>query len=237
MSGHWRADEEARCIDVLRLRRVDGLIVLTGRLSNAALRAVARSVPVVVTGRQLKAPNLVSLDFDNREGARLATEHLISLGHGRIAFIAGDPEHPDSIERQRGYESALQAAGLRTDPGLVLPGDFNEQSGVDAVEQLLARRTRFSAIFAANDQMAFGARHGLFRHGKRIPAEVSLVGFDDVAGSLYMVPGLTTVHYPIHEIGQLAAHAMLSLLAGERPRLEVPAPQLIVRESTAALAP
>jgi LacI family transcriptional regulator len=236
MSGHWHADEEARCIDVLRLRRVDGLIVLTGRLSNAALRAVARSVPVVVTGRQLKAPHLVSLDFDNREGARLATEHLINLGHRRIAFIAGDPEHPDSIERLRGYESALQAAGLRADPGLVLPGDFNEQSGVDAVEQLVARRTRFSAIFAANDQMAFGARHGLFRHGKRIPADVSLVGFDDVAGSLYMVPGLTTVHYPIHEIGQLAARAMLSLLAGEQPRLEVPAPQLIVRESTAPLA-
>jgi LacI family transcriptional regulator len=236
-SGHWRADEEARCIDVLRQRRVDGLIVLTGRLSNAALRAVARTAPVVVTGRQLKAPNLVSLDFDNREGARLATEHLIGLGHRRIAFVAGDPEHPDSIERQRGYESALRAAGLRIDPGLVLPGDFNEQSGVDAVEQLVARRTRFTAIFAANDQMAFGARLGLFRHHQSIPANVSLVGFDDVAGSLYMVPGLTTVHYPIHEIGQLAARAMLSLLAGERPRFEVPAPRLIVRESTGAPVP
>jgi LacI family transcriptional regulator len=237
MSGHWRADEEARCIDVLRLRRVDGLIVLTGRLSNAALRAVARTAPVVVTGRQLKAPNLVSLDFDNREGARLATEHLIGLGHRRIAFVAGDPEHPDSIERQRGYESALQAAGLRIDPRLVLPGDFNEQSGVDAVEHLVARRTRFTAIFAANDQMAFGARLGLFRHHQRIPADVSLVGFDDVAGSLYMVPGLTTVYYPIHEIGQLAARAMLNLLAGERPRFEVPAPRLIVRESTGAPVP
>jgi LacI family transcriptional regulator len=236
MSGHWRADEEARCIDELRQRRVDGLIVLTGRLSNAALRSVARSLPVVVTGRQLKAANLISLDFDNRAGARLATEHLIGLGHRRIAFIAGDPDHPDSVERQKGYESALRNAGLRIDPRLLLPGDFNEQSGVEAVEQLHARRARFTAIFAANDQMAFGARLGLFRRGLRVPGDVSLVGFDDVAGSLYTVPGLTTVHYPIHEIGQLAARAMLDLLAGERPSLEVPGPQLIVRESTRALA-
>lgn len=236
MSGHWSADEEARCIDVLRLRRVDGLIVLTGRLSNAALKSVARSVPVVVTGRILKAPNLVSMDFDNREGARLATEHLISLGHRRIAFIAGDPDHPDSIERQRGYEAALQTAGLRIDPDLLLSGNFNEHSGVEAIEQLHARRTRFSAIFAANDQMAFGARLGLFRHGLRVPADVSLVGFDDVAGSLYMVPGLTTVHYPIHEIGQLAARSMLALLSGEQVLLDVPAPRLVVRESTRALA-
>jgi LacI family transcriptional regulator len=235
MSGHWRADEEARCIEVLRQRRVDGLIVLTGRLSNAALKTVARSLPVVVTGRSLKAPNLASMDFDNRTGARLATEHLIGLGHQRIAFIAGDPEHPDSIERQRGYETALEEAGMRVDRSLVLPGNFNEQSGVDAVEQLFTRRTRFTAIFAANDQMAFGARLGLFRRGLRVPGDVSLVGFDDVAGSLYTVPGLTTVHYPIQEIGQLAARAMLGLLADERPSLEVPAPRLVVRESTRAL--
>jgi len=119
----------------------DGLIVLTGRLSNAALRSVARSLPVVVTGRQLKAVNLISLDFDNRAGARLATEHLIGLGHRRIAFIAGDPAHPDSVERQKGYESALRGAGLRVDPRLLLPATSNEQSGVDAVETV-ARASR-----------------------------------------------------------------------------------------------
>lgn len=236
MSGHWRAEEEARCIDMLRLRRVDGLIVLTGRLSNAALRAVARALPVVVTGRSLKAPNLVSLDFDNHEGARLATAHLIDLGHRRIAFITGDPEHPDAIERQKGYASALQAAGLRVDPQLVVAGNFNEQSGLEAVDLLMARRARFSAILAANDQMAFGALLGLSRRGRRVPDDVSLVGFDDVAGASYIVPTLTTVHNPIHEIGQLAAQAMLGLLGGERPSLEVPAPRLVVRESTRALA-
>jgi LacI family transcriptional regulator len=236
MSGHWHAEEEARCIDVLRSRRVDGLIVLTGRLSDSALRAAARSVPVVVTGRQLKAPRLFSLDFDNQEGARQATHHLIDLGHRRIAFIAGDPQHPDAVDRQRGYRLALEAAGLRFDPALVLEGNFTEHSGLTAVERLLDSRARFSAIFAANDQMAFGAALGLYRRGRRVPEDVSLVGFDDVAGAVYMVPPLSTVHNPIQEIGELAARAMLSLLAGERPQVAVPAPRLIARESSRIVA-
>ena len=235
MSGHWQADEESRCIDVLRSRRVDGLIVLTGRLSDAALRSVARSLPVVVTGRRLKATNLVSLDFDHREGARQATQHLLELGHRRIAFIGGVAEHPDAVEREQGYRLALGAAGVRVDPALVVPGAFTEHSGVQAVERLLERRVRFTAIFAANDQMALGAALALYRAGKRVPDDVSLVGFDDVAGSLYAVPPLTTVHNPIQEIGELAARAMLALLAGEKARVEVPAPRLIVRESTRAL--
>jgi LacI family transcriptional regulator len=236
MSGHWQAEAEARCIDVLRSRRVDGLIVLTGRLSDSALRSVARLLPVVVTGRILKAPNLLSMDFDNREGARQATQHLIEQGHKRIAFIGGDPEHPDAVDRQQGYEAALQAAGLRADPTLILTGDFSELSGLVAVEQLLDTRTRFSAIFAANDQMACGAALGLHRRGRRVPDDVSLVGFDDLAGSVYMVPPLTTVHNPVQEIGQLAARAMLGLLAGDKPAIQVPAPRLIVRGSTRSAA-
>ena len=176
------------------------------------------------------------MDFDNHEGARQAAQHLIELGHRRIAFIGGDPAHPDAVERLQGYRSAVEAAGLRFDPALVLEGNFTEHSGLLAVERLLDSRTRFSAIFAANDQMAFGAALGLHRRGRRVPDDVSLVGFDDLAGSLYMVPSLTTVHNPIQEIGQLAARAMLGLLAGERAAVEVPAPRLIVRESTRAAA-
>lgn len=232
MSGHWNADEEAGCIDALRSRRVDGLIVLTGRLSDSALRAVARTLPVVVTGRRLKAANLFSLDFDHREGARQATQHLIDLGHRRIAFIGGADEHPDAVEREQGYRLALEAAGLRFDPALVVPGAFTEHSGMLAAERLLAGRTRFSAIFAANDQMALGAALALYRRGRRVPEDMSLVGFDDVAGSLYAVPPLTTVHNPIQEIGELSARAMLALLADERPSAAVPAPRLVVREST-----
>ena len=233
MSGHWNAEEEARCIDVLRSRRVDGLIVLTGRLTDAALRALAKSLPVVVTGRTLKAPNLYALQFDDFEGARLATHHLLALGHRHIAFIAGDPHHPDASERLRGYRAALEAAGVRYEPALVMPGQFHEDSGVAAVERLIATRQRFTAIFAANDQMAFGAALALHRRALRVPDDVSLVGFDDLAGALYSVPPLSTVHQPVYEIGRLAAQAMLELLGGRRPRVTVPPPRLIARESSA----
>lgn len=231
VSGQWSAVHEARCIESLRSRRVDGLIVLSGRLSDAALGALARELPVVVTGRTQRAPGLLALDFDNFEGARLATRHLLSLGHRRIAFISGDLKHPDGKERLRGYRAALEAAGVPALPGLVLPGNFTEASGLAAVQRLLDSGEAFSAIFAANDQMAFGAGLALHRRGLRVPDDVSLVGFDDLASSVYSIPPLTTVHHPVYELGQLAAQAMLQLLAGEEPTLALPPPQLVVRES------
>jgi LacI family transcriptional regulator len=232
VSGQWSAAHEARCIETLRSRRVDGIIVLTGRLSDAALAATARSLPVVVTGRTLRAPGLVALDFNNFEGARLATHHLLTLGHRRIAFISGDLKHPDGKERLRGYRSALSAAGVRLEPAMELPGNFTEASGLAAVERLIDSREPFTAVFASNDQMAFGAALALHRRRLLVPDDVSLVGFDDLAGSVYSVPPLTTVHHPVHELGQLAAQAMLQLLAGDTPTLALPAPRLMVRESS-----
>jgi LacI family transcriptional regulator len=232
VSGHWDADKEARCIDVLRSRRVDGIIVLTGRLSDQALKACAKSLPVVVTGRTLKAANLFALNFDNFEGGKLATQHLIELGHKHIAFIAGAPDHPDSDERMRGYQSALAAAGIAFDPTLSVTGEYHEGSGLSAVNLLLKGRQPFTAIFAANDQMAMGAALGLYRNAIRIPEDVSLVGFDDLHMSSYATPPLSTIHHPSQELGRLAAVAMLELLAGTKPKIEMPAPSLIARESS-----
>lgn len=235
VSGHWNAEEEARCIDVLRSRRVDGLIVLTGRLSDDALRGLAKATPVVVTGRKLTAPGLFALDFDNFEGARLATHHLLALGHRRIAFITGDPVHPDAVERFSGYRAALLAAGVTFNPALVMPGKYHEDSGLMAVERLIDSAEPFTAIFAANDQMAFGAALALHRRGLRVPDDVSLVGFDDLAGAAHSVPPLSTIHQAAHELGRLAASSLLQLLAGETPTGVLPAPRLIVRSSSREL--
>jgi LacI family transcriptional regulator len=233
VSGRWSATHEARCIETLRTRRVDGIIVLTGRLSNAAMARCALDLPVVVTGRTLQAPGLYALDFDNVGGARMATRHLLQLGHRRIAFISGDMRHPDGAQRLQGYREALEAAGLPFDPALVEAGDFTEASGLAAAERLIDRGERFTGIFAANDQMAFGATLALYRRKLRVPDDVSLVGFDDLAGSVYATPPLTTVHHPVYELGSLAAKAMLQLLAGQRPTMELPAPRLMERESCA----
>ncbi|MBU6259984.1 MAG: LacI family DNA-binding transcriptional regulator [Burkholderiales bacterium] len=235
VSGHWNAAHEARSIETLRARRVDGIIVLSCRLGDSALAVHAQSLPVVVTGRGVGGAGICALNFDNFEGGRLATEHLLALGHRRIAFIAGDSRHPDARERQRGYRAALQAAGLAYDPALVVPGQFFEESGYAAAERLVQGGAPFTAVFAANDQMAFGAALALHRHGRRVPDDVSLVGFDDLAAARYTVPPLSTIHHPIYELGQAAATAMLQLLSGATPTAALPPPRLIARESSRPL--
>ncbi len=235
VSGHWNEAEERKAIEALLSRRVDGLIVLAGRLTNSALQAYARRVPLVVVGRGMSGPRVVSLSFDNEAGARLATEHLIGCGHRRIAFIAGDTVHEDARAREAGYRAALRAAGLQVDPALMLPGDFTEAGGLMAVNRLLDSSTPFSAIFAANDQMAIGAALGLYRRNVRVPDDVSLVGFDDLAPAKFSIPPLTTVRQSVYEMGSASATAVLALLAGETPSTTLPPPALVPRESTRRL--
>ncbi|RVT84920.1 LacI family transcriptional regulator [Inhella crocodyli] len=236
VSGHWDEAVEKRCIDTLRSRRVDGMIILNGRLGDAALKALAKALPVVVTGRSLKAPGLCALDFNNVEGARLATQHLIDLGHRDIAHLSGDLAHPDARDRLAGYRAALEAAGLPFREALVESGGYFEDGGRDATQRLLDRGARFTALFAANDQMAFGASVALHKQGLRVPQDVSLVGFDDLALAAHMAPPLSTVHQASLELGRTAAQGMLNLLAGDKPALSLPEPRLIVRDSSGPAA-
>jgi LacI family transcriptional regulator len=232
VSGHWNERDETKALAALLARRVDGIIVLAGSLPNEALRKVARQLPMVVVGRDLQDPDLFSLNFDNHGGAFIATQHLLECGHRRIAFIAGDPQHADALERLAGYRKALAQARIPLDPALVLPGDFTEVGGLLAVNRLLDSHVQFTAIFAANDQTAIGAALGLYRRGMRIPDDVSLVGFDDLALARFATPPLTTVRQAVYEMGSHAALAMLSLMSGARPQLSLPPPQLVPREST-----
>ncbi len=235
-SGHWDAELETRCIESLCSRRVDGIIVLTGRVSNETLKQYAKKLPVVVTGRQLLADNIASLKFNDYQAALLAVNHLIDLGHQRIAFIAGHAQHPDSAERLQAYLDALQVANLPHDPALIHQGDYSENSGQAAVEAFSNKGVKFTALFASNDQMAFGASIALHRQGLRVPHDVSLVGFDDLPASSYVVPPLTTVHQPAYELGQLAAQSMLQLLTSQAITGQMPPPRLVMRESTRILS-
>lgn len=232
VSGNWHEDDERKAIETLLSRLVDGVIVLAGRLSDAELTQVADTLPMIVVGRQLSGPQLYSFSFDNRAGARAATQHLIEQGHRRIAFISGDLLHDDAVERQNGYFDALAAAGIAADPDLIVQGDYTEAGGMLAVSRLLERDQHFTALFASNDQMAIGACLGLHRRNLRVPDDVSLVGFDDLIMARYAMPPLTTVRQSVYEIGAEAATAMLSLLRGNRPEVQLPAPALVVREST-----
>jgi LacI family transcriptional regulator len=234
VSGNWREDDERKAIETLMSRRVDGLIVFAGRLSDAALKRYAAEVPLVLVGRRSPGRQFLSIGFDNRLGAHLAAEHLLSLGHRQIAFITGAHQHADALERRAGFEETLQAAGLKLDPDLVAEGAYTEPSGQQAAQALLARGKPFTALFASNDQMAIGAALALHRAGLRVPQDVSLVGFDDVAVAEFSIPPLTTVRQSVGEIGAQAATALLDLLADRPPRVTLTPPRLVVRESTAA---
>nr|HRC74686.1 substrate-binding domain-containing protein [Kouleothrix sp.] len=127
----------------------------------------------------------------------------------------------------------LADAGLPAEPQLVVEGDFAEQSGLLAMQALLARAARFTAIFVANDQMAYGARLALYRYGIRVPDDISIIGFDDQVGSAYTTPPLTTVRQPTQAMGRAAAQAIVRMLNDEPLDLPTFATELIIRESTA----
>lgn len=232
VSSHWREDHEMSCISFLEGRRVDGIIILTSSLTDSVLLEVANRTPIVVTDRNHNSDRLISLNYDNYNGAKMATEHLIGLGHTRIAFIKGTPSHPDAMERLRGYRAALKAKGIVYDPGLAVQGHFLESGGEKAIQQLLNSGVKFSAIFAANDQMAYGAAFALYQHGLDVPDDISLVGFDDLLTSQFTLPPLTTVKHSIYEIGKIAATAMIQLLERKMPNTVMPKPELVTRKST-----
>ncbi|WP_246099353.1 LacI family DNA-binding transcriptional regulator [Methylibium rhizosphaerae] len=236
VSGHWNAVEEAQRIRLLMARRIDGLVILTGHLADEQIAEFARHQPIVVTGRKLRHDhNLVATWLDQTEAGYLATRHLLSLGHRRIAHIAGPRDHGDAVDRLAGYNRAHEEANLKPDPALVTQGDFLESGGLLAMNRLLDSGAPFTAVFAANDQMSYGARMALYRRGIRVPDDVSIVGVDDLPASAYVTPPLTTVRQPIYEIGLFAARALLHMLGQRVEPVDVPPLELIVRETTRRL--
>ncbi len=235
ISGYWRAESEREAIEILMARRVDGIITLGGNLEDAYLLELAQRVPVVAVGRTIPQLEHQCLTIDQIHGAYEAVQHLIGLGHRRIAHIAGPSTHRDSSERLAGYQQALTNFGLEFDADLVVEGNFQERSGLLAMEQLLARHTDITAVFAANDQMCFGARLALYRRGIRVPEDMSLIGFDDLFSAGFTTPPLTTIRQPGEEMGIGAAKMVLNLLEGHQLQIPTPVPSLIIRESTARL--
>jgi LacI family transcriptional regulator len=232
-SGSWVLEDELNMLNVLLSRRVDALIIIFGQIPSERLLEVADGTPLIVVGRDIPGMENHCLVVDNFDAAYKATSYLIEMGHTRIAHISGLATHADAQLRREGYCRALVDAGLKVNHDLIIEGDYREHSGVLAVETLFTNRARapFSAIFTANDQMALGARLALYRRGIRVPDDISLVGFDDLFSVAYVTPPLTTVRQPAREIGYTAAQAVLTLLAGNEPRLPRFSTELIIRES------
>lgn len=218
-------------------RFVDGVILIPRTTMDAdhdELLRLTHGIPYVQVGAELGA-NIPSVIYDQVSGGRLATQHLIDLGHRQIAEISGPLNNYDALGRHEGWLAALRENQLA--PGPMIESNFSIEGGYQAMRQLLERGEPFTSVFLGNDSMAIGAHTALREHGLRVPQDISIVGFDDLPESAHFVPGLTTVRQDFQLLGSLAVEYIVSMI--ENPQTPVHQrvlqPRLIVRESTQAL--
>ena len=231
-------EREEHYLGLLRAKQVDGVLVDGLVLPPARItRFVRDGLPIVCLDRDIDSTLVPLVQVNNRLGARLATEHLLSLGHTRVAHVAGAAELRISEERIAGYRDAHNAMGIPVDAELLAVGSFTEEGGYEAMESLLLGPS-FTAVFAANDLSALGVLSALSESGRAVPDDVSVVGFDDLRLSRYTTPPLTTIHQPAAEIARQATGLLLELAAGRTVdrMLHLLEPELVVRRSTARRA-
>jgi LacI family transcriptional regulator len=223
----------AHYIDLLAQGRVDGMLFAGDESGHDLEQFRALGLPWVLVNRRIEGSRRYII-LDDERGSRLAVEHLIALGHRRIAHIAG-PETADTARRRRaGYASAMTNAGLPVDPRLIVHADYTPAGGAAAMSALLTQPERPTAVLVANVASAVGALHAAYELGLSVPAEVSVIAIHDMPLASHLVPALTTVRMPLSELGRRA----IELLATREPEDDITEivtepVDVIVRESTA----
>lgn len=194
----------------IRQGHVDGVILISLHGDDPLPRALTEAgIPTVLNGRPRPGEHLPYVDADNRGGARAATAHLLASGRERVATITGPLDMMVGVDRFDGYVDALRDSGQRLRKGLVENGDFSRESGARAMKALLRRNAGLDAVFVANDPMAIGALDTLQALGRRVPDDVAVIGFDDVADAASTSPPLTTVRQPLEAMTQAMAALLL----------------------------
>ena len=229
-------------IQLMHRRVVEGLVLIATPLAEAP------SVPTVVVAGHKNFPGVTNVVLDHDRAAYVALEHLIGLGHRDIVFFKGQESNADTEERWQAIERAAATLGIEMRGELIFqlegdPGDEvsrTEQAfrqGVEYGRRLLEDRLDFTAIFAFNDLSAIGTIQALVRGGLRVPEDVSVVGFDDIINARYYNPGLTTVHQPLQEMGEMAGRILLDRLSNSKtyPDFVTIEPKLVVRGSTSGI--
>ncbi len=216
----------------LQTRRVAGCVML--HATDSRIQALIHSsIPTVFIDRMGQGSHATYIKSDNIDGARQATEHLLALGHRRIALLTGATIDLSGLERLLGCQQALAQEGISPDSGLVRQSGWNIDEAYEAARALLAERRDFTAIVAGSDFMAMGILRALTEHGLRVPDDVSLVGFDDIDLCHYTIPPLTTVRQDRVAMGRGAVQRLIAMIEGteEASPLILPT-QLVVRKST-----
>lgn len=234
-------EKERAYIKTLINKQVDGVIFISSGGTPADVQdLIEAEIPTVIVDRDIKAELVDVVLTDNEHGGYVATQHLIELGHTRIACITGPQQLPPSIRRMEGYKRALQEANLPIEPTYILEGHFQFQDGFEGAEQLLTSSKPPSAIFASNDMMAMGVLNAAYRRGLRVPEDLAIVGFDDIQMARAIFPTLTTISQPTSRVGETAADLLLQRIRNSdylTPQRVVLTPELIVRETTLGLGP
>jgi LacI family transcriptional regulator len=239
-SAHTQYSNEATYVTKLTHHLAEGLLLVLPQQARTYLDALRRRrfphvlVDYLSDGEQ--APSVAATNF---RGAYEATTYLLRLGHRRIGFITGDLETGCARQRLEGYKAALKDYQMLVDPDLIYQGLFFQPQGYRGAHHLLALPDPPTAIFASNDQMAFGIMEAARERGLRLPEELSVIGFDDIPQASHVHPPLTTVRQPLEEMGRRAALLLLHYIAhpeAEIERIELPT-ELIVRESCRELRP
>jgi DNA-binding LacI/PurR family transcriptional regulator len=229
-------EREAQYTRLLRGRRVDGVVYLTGTgLPPASLVELAADEPVVFVDERLPGVDVPFVGVDNRSGARDLMGAVLDAGHQRIGIVGGPSALWTAEQRLAGYREALAGAGIDPDAVPLIAGDYREASGRDAAARLLDAPEAPTAIVAANDLMAIGALTCARERGLRIPEDISIAGFDDIPLSRLLEPGLTTVRQPAWDLGREAAELLFARIddpGGAPRRVELPA-ELVLRDSVA----
>jgi LacI family transcriptional regulator len=229
---------EEDCIRRLLSRRVDGLFITPVYRFEAEARiyqeVLARQTPTVLIGPPAPfCKSFVSVEIDEQVASYTATQHLLKLGHKRIAYLTGPPTAPWVHERFAGYRRALREAGLDVDDKLVFQAGSTIEDGTKVALQMLNESCNATAIQTVNDLVAIGCADTLFAKGVRIPEDVSLVGFGNILSAEYFRVPLTTIRQPKFRLGAAAVEAMMNLLKGQRVEMKRLSAELIVRKSTA----
>ena len=233
------ASVEQHVGDLVNGAAVDGIVYVSATLGMPLPGNGARSIPTVLVNRYVEAAPVDTVVADNCRGGKLVAEAMLELGHRRIALIAGPENATTSRDRERGFREGLAASGAPLDETLRRVGQFSHASGYQWCLDLLAAEHRPTAVFAANDVIAFGALDAARRVGIRVPAELSIVGFDDIDMAGWEGFDLTTVRQPLTEMGRAAAQLLIERIDGGEaiePRRRV-FPVGLVRRDTLAAAP
>jgi DNA-binding LacI/PurR family transcriptional regulator len=232
-TGNRVAERERMAVTTLLEMRVDGLIMVSPVVSRDCAIGASRSVPTVVVGKATRAPTVDSVTNDDRLGATMVVDHLVDLGHSRIAHIDGGVG-AGSQPRRTGYKRSMQNHGLEAEIRAV-HGGFTEEGGSAGMRSLLVDGPRPTAVFVANDLAAIGVLEVLAGEGLSVPRDISVVGYDNTALAASHRLGLTTIDQPRHDMGRMAAGLILTKIDQDSAPANhaVLSPKLVVRESTA----